>query len=285
MPSSKEILEKKISIIIVSYNQDNYLEDTIISAISQDYSNKEVILIDGGSIDNSKDIIKKYSTDIDYWISEQDNGQSDAIIKGFEISTGDIITWINSDDILLPGVLDIVNNKSLQVKDPNGVYYGNSHTIDSEGNMQEKYKYGSFNYFISKNLGPGICQPGTFYSKSAYDSIGGINQSLGYGMDYDLFCNFLFSGFPFHYTGKYHSQFRKYPSQKGHSKKYLERCRVETVQLQNKYGLSNKSDVIKLLARSILFISRVLNGYYLTALLYRIKTRRSFAEFNTKYSA
>ena len=88
----------RISIITPSYNQGGYIEDTILSVINQDYPNLEYIIIDGGSTDNTVDIIQKYSDRIDYWISEKDTGQSNAINKGFRKATGDIINWINSDD-------------------------------------------------------------------------------------------------------------------------------------------------------------------------------------------
>ena len=88
----------KISIITPSYNQGQYIEQTILSVIGQGYPNLEYIIIDGGSTDNTVEIIKKYSDKISYWISEPDKGQSDALIKGLEKCTGDIFNWINSDD-------------------------------------------------------------------------------------------------------------------------------------------------------------------------------------------
>lgn len=88
----------KISIVTVSYNMVNYIEDTILSVISQQYPNLEYIVIDGGSKDGTVDIIKKYEEWITYWISEPDNGMYDAIQKGFSKATGEIMAYINSDD-------------------------------------------------------------------------------------------------------------------------------------------------------------------------------------------
>jgi glycosyltransferase involved in cell wall biosynthesis len=95
----------RVSIVTSSYNQDQFLEQTILSVIGQHYPNLEYIIIDGGSTDDSVNIIRKYEKYLKYWISEPDNGQSHAINKGFWVSTGEILAWINSDDLFLPGIL------------------------------------------------------------------------------------------------------------------------------------------------------------------------------------
>src|SRR5687767_12795196 len=95
----------KISIVTPSYNQGIFLEETLRSILLQNYPNLELIVIDGGSNDNSVEIIKKYEPWITYWITEKDRGQSDAINKGIRRTTGEILTWINSDDLLTPGSL------------------------------------------------------------------------------------------------------------------------------------------------------------------------------------
>ncbi len=100
----------KISIITPSYNQGCFLKNTIMSILDQGYPNLEYIICDGGSTDNSVDIIKKYENKITFWCSEKDNGQTDAINKGMKKATGDIVGWINSDDVLLPGSLFQIAN-------------------------------------------------------------------------------------------------------------------------------------------------------------------------------
>lgn len=110
MPSSL-----KISIITPSYNQGQFIEETIQSVIQQSYANVEYIVIDGGSKDNTIDIIKKYESKITYWESKKDKGQSDAINKGLAIATGDIVAWLNSDDMYTENALKRVANIFLKI--------------------------------------------------------------------------------------------------------------------------------------------------------------------------
>jgi glycosyltransferase involved in cell wall biosynthesis len=275
----------KISIIIISFNQCEFLEETIISAISQTYNGTEVILIDGGSTDGSINIINKYKNNFSYWVSEKDNGQSDAIIKGFNNSKGEIITWINSDDILCLNAAEMVVKTAKINNTTKAVFYGDSYIVNMDGRIQEKLKYGKFNYFIARTLGPTISQPGTFFSKSAYFEIGGLDITLRYGMDLDLFCNFLFSNVPFLYTGVFMSKFRKYPAQKGHSEKFLEICNLETDVINKRYlfNLQTIENVRK--ARLLQIIERLWNGYYLSAFCFRLFMRGRLKEFNTSYSS
>jgi glycosyltransferase involved in cell wall biosynthesis len=106
----------KLSIIIPNYNYGIYIEETICSIINQNYDNIEIIIIDGGSTDNSLDIVKKYQNKINYWISESDAGQADAINRGLQVATGDYVAYINSDDVYLPNAFHEIfdNKKSLK---------------------------------------------------------------------------------------------------------------------------------------------------------------------------
>jgi len=119
----------KFSIIIPSYNQSQFLERTILSVINQNYPETEIIVIDGGSTDETLEIIKKYSEKIAYWVSEKDNGQAHALNKGFARATGDVFGWQNSDDIYLPGAFFKV--AEIFEKHPEKkIVYGNWYEID-----------------------------------------------------------------------------------------------------------------------------------------------------------
>lgn len=171
----------KISIITPSFNQGEFIEDTICSIINQNYPNLEYIICDGGSTDNTVDIIKKYEDKITFWCSEKDKGQTDAINKGMKKATGDIVGWLNSDDVLLPGSLfQIANffaihrtcefmNGTLMEMDRKGDVLKFTHIIMSKYFM----KHGCFN----------ICQQGMFWKRELFDKVGFLNKNFHAEMD------------------------------------------------------------------------------------------------------
>lgn len=178
----------KISIVVPSFNQGQYLEETLQSILGQDYPNLELFVIDGGSTDNSVDIIKKYEKNINWWISEKDSGQSNAINKGFSKATGDIVSWLCSDDLYTPGTLKKVseyfNDQSPEV----GLIHGGT-TIFS-GDKIIRNDWGYEHPSIERNLaGMAFSQPSAFFLKKYLDKVGGrLNEELHFGMDYDLYC-------------------------------------------------------------------------------------------------
>lgn len=134
----------KISIVTPSYNQAQFLEKTILSILNQNYPNLEYIIIDGGSTDGSVEIIKKYEKYLAYWTSEKDNGQADAINKGFRIGTGDFLAWQNSDDIYLPGSFFKVVERFKKYPDSD-VVFGNMYLIDRNDEIIGDVRFFPFN--------------------------------------------------------------------------------------------------------------------------------------------
>lgn len=124
----------RISIVTPNYNYGHYLEETIRSVLLQGYPHLEYIVIDGGSTDNSVEIIKKYEPWLTYWVSEKDEGQATAINKGFRQASGDILAWLNSDDLLLPNCLEIVAKEMLKRPDV-GLLYGDRIVVDAATNV------------------------------------------------------------------------------------------------------------------------------------------------------
>jgi len=176
----------RISIVTPSYNQGIFLEETLRSILLQNYHDLELIVIDGGSKDNSVEIIKKYEPWISYWISEKDNGQSDAINKGFKKATGEIVAWINSDDLLTPGSLHKVAEYFTDLPETTGLIHGGVLLFNEKRQIEERFTYliPSRESYLS---GMVFSQPSAFFKKAWLDRAGYLDNNLHYGMDNDLF--------------------------------------------------------------------------------------------------
>lgn len=186
----------KISIIIPSYNQGQFLEETILSVVDQQYPDLELFVVDGGSNDNSVDIIKKYEQHITWWVSEKDRGQSEAINKGLKKTTGKIVSWVNSDDLLLPGSLQVIASNFISAPERTGLIHGGTIVFDAERIRETRFNYQQPNKeaYLGGMVFP---QPAAFFRKSCLDKVGLLTEELHYGMDYDFFlrlalvCDFL----------------------------------------------------------------------------------------------
>ncbi len=183
--------QPKISIITPSYNQGQFIEQTIESVLSQNYKNLDYVIIDGGSTDNSLEIIKKYEKHLSYWVSEPDRGQSHAINKGLKVVTGEVVNWLNSDDFLEPVALAVVAeafaNPATQV------LCARSRKFNKDGYFLSR---GTEVYLgnLEKTIGwARIDQPETWFRKSAYDALGGVNEQMHYLMDREWWIRYLFA--------------------------------------------------------------------------------------------
>jgi len=180
-----------ISIITPTYNQAHYLEKCIDSVLSQGIKKLEYFIIDGGSTDNTVDIIKKYEKNLTYWVSEPDAGQSQAINKGMKLAKGDIVNWLNSDDYYEPEALAFVNKAFNNTETK--VVCGVSKLFDKNGII--KYSRGTDIYDgnLAKTIAwARIDQPETFFLKEAWDAIGPLNENLHYTMDREWWMRYLY---------------------------------------------------------------------------------------------
>ena len=179
----------KISIITPSYNQVQYIEETILSVINQDYKNFEYVIIDGGSKDGSVDIIKKYEKHLAYWVSEQDKGQSDAINKGLKKVTGDIVCWLNSDDLLADGAFKkIVDFFSVH----QDTYCVQGSVLNFSSTSLHQFQSSPVSEIDMIKRVP-FHQPGMFWKKEVMEKIGDIDEHFFYCMDYDLWMRIYFN--------------------------------------------------------------------------------------------
>lgn len=180
----------KITIVTPSYNQGRYLEQTILSVLDQNYPNLEYMVIDGGSTDDSVEIIKKYEKHLAYWVSEKDKGQSDAINKGLKRFTGDIFNWLNSDDYLEKDALFKIAEAFNRHPQARAFCFTLSHL---KGNVKIPFnRLNNPSDPLQCFCDPVINQPSTFYHKEAIDYFGSLNVCLHYCMDYEWWLKFLF---------------------------------------------------------------------------------------------
>ncbi len=213
----------KISIVTPSFNQGQYIEETILSVVNQNYPNVEHLVVDGGSTDATQEVLEKYRKHLAYAVSEPDKGQSQAINKGLGRATGEILTWLNSDDMLAPGALaavamgfatnpqaDIISGICCLYE--NGRIIGRHITASQDGpllldellDLDGAWLVGQFFY-----------QPEVFFSRGLWEKAGGrVDESLYYSMDYDLWVRFAEAGGTLHAVGRPLAWYRVHPDQK-----------------------------------------------------------------------
>jgi len=202
----------KISVVTPSLNQGRYIKATIESVLEQEYPNLEYIIIDGGSTDGTVGIIESYSEHLAYWVSEPDEGQTDALIKGFNRASGDILCWLCSDDLFESGTLREVAEVFAEHPDWQ-VVYGDSFWIDANSRPIRFKKEIPFNRFIWMYDHNYLPQPSTFWRRGIYEEVGGLDPRWNLTMDADLWIRFS-ERTKLHHVPRAWSRMRYYPEQK-----------------------------------------------------------------------
>jgi Glycosyl transferase family 2 len=173
-----------VSIITPSYNQVRYLEQTIQSVLAQDYPSLEYIVVDGASTDGSQEIIQKYANRLAWWVSEPDQGQADAINKGLRGASGEVIAWLNSDDLYLPGTIRAAVQE-LEANPAVGMVFGDAITIDEKGIELNPLVFGNWGLQELMRFRI-ICQPAVFMRRTILEQAGLLDPSYHFLLDHHL---------------------------------------------------------------------------------------------------
>jgi glycosyltransferase involved in cell wall biosynthesis len=242
----------KISIVTPSFNQAEYIEKTILSVLDQGYPNLDYLIMDGGSEDGSAEIIDRYSEHLSYWTSAPDGGQTDALVKGFERASGDILGWLCSDDLHEPHTLREVAETFTRNPDRQ-VIYGDSHWIDGEDRPIRPKKEIGFNRFIWMYDYNYLPQPSTFWRRGLYEKVGGLDPSYNLAMDADLWARFAEHA-GLHHVPRPWSRMRYYPEQK--NLRLRDRSNEEDAAIRSRY-LSDESPLSRRSKKAVAKAMRV----------------------------
>ena len=239
-----------VSIITPSFNQARYLEATINSVLGQDYPRIEYIIVDGGSTDESAAIIKKHEGRIAWWVSEQDKGQTDAINKGFNRATGDILAWINSDDTYNPGAVSAAVKYLIEHPEV-AMVYADCNFIDENDKVIGKFNAAQTDYRRLREGYVHIPQQTMFFRAKYWKELGPLDPSFYFAMDYDLWTR-IAAHAPFKYlAGQTWANFRLHTS--GKTVAADDRCWPEMIRVHYRDGGS--------------FFSIVMAKYYLRKII------------------
>jgi len=253
----------KISVIVPSFNQAKYLELTLRSILDQNYTDLELIVIDGGSKDESPDIIRKYEQHIKFWCSEPDGGQTQGLIKGFSHATGEVQCFLNSDDLFEANVLHEVGHYFAKHSDVDAVY-GNTLWIDFEGKAirpQREIPFSRFIFLYTYNYIPGMSM---FWRRRIYDLAGGLNADFQLAFDADLWMRFSDHGGKIRHVARQWSRMRWYPEQK--TQRFRDVTIREDMLVRSRYwkghAMPSTYSLRRKVALSIRILWKLLTGCY-----------------------
>jgi glycosyltransferase involved in cell wall biosynthesis len=229
-----------VSIITPSYNQARFLEKTIHSVLEQDYAEIEYIIVDGGSDDGSLEIIQQYAPRLSWWVSEKDQGQTDAINKGFARARGDVLAWINSDDTYNAGaVREAV--AYLQAHPQAGMVYGDANLIDENDRVIGRFPAKQTDYRRLRHGYVHIPQQSAFFRADLWRKVGPLDPTFYFAMDYDLWVR-LAALAPLDYYPRLWANFRLHSSAKTIAAD--DRCWPEMLRVHRRLGGSPFAPIV-----------------------------------------
>lgn len=221
----------RVSLVTPSFNQVRYIEETMRSVLDQGYPNLEYIVMDGGSTDGSVEVIRRHSDRLAHWVSEPDDGQTDALARGFRRATGEIMGWLCSDDLLEPGSLFEVA-RAFSENPGWQVIYGDGTWIDADGRPLRRQKEIPFNRFVFMYDYNYLPQPSTFWRRGIYERVGGLDTSFDLAMDADLWARFAEHA-EIHHVPRAWSRMRRYAEQK--NSRMRDRSNREDARIRARY--------------------------------------------------
>jgi glycosyltransferase involved in cell wall biosynthesis len=267
----------RLSIVVPSLNQGEFIEETLFSILNQrgvDRDEFEIIVIDGGSSDATREILRRFGDSLDYCVSEPDQGQTDALRKGFGLATGDILGWLCADDLLTPGaVREVLDHFAAFPED--AFIYGDAIWIDRNGSECRLKREIPFSWFIWLHDHNYIPQPAAFWRAELYAVTGGVDPCFDLAMDGDLFARFAQRQRPRHLR-RIWALIRQYPEQK--NQRLRARSDYEDGLIRERLGATPRNDALGLAQFLLAKAIRVgwkflLAGYVPAAMARRIRHR------------
>ena len=197
-----------VAIITPSYNTGDHVRAAVESVLAQDYPKIDYLVMDGGSSDDTVDVLRSFGPRL-RWVSERDRGQSDAINRGFARTRGDVLGWLNSDDTYAPGAVRAAA-EFLARHDDVAMVYGDADFIDAVGNVigPAMHVEPRFDRRRLLHYSDFIVQPAAFFRRGAFDAVGGLDPSLNWAMDYDLWLKFAAKNFKVVYLPRVLANYR-----------------------------------------------------------------------------
>lgn len=265
----------QISIVTPSYNQSAFLEEALLSVKNQDYPRFEHLVVDGASSDGSVEILRKFSGQPGWdhlrWVSERDDGQSDALNKGFKMAKGDIVGWLNSDDRYRPGCFQLISD-SFRAYPSADVIYGDYTWIDECGRVTCIRREIEFsNFILAYHRILYIPTTSTFFRRRIFDEGNAIDTRLHYSMDYDFFLRLASQGYRFRHIRQLLADFRWHQNSKSGSQSEKQLAEHDRVAVSNSRILRSLPEgkrreialfTLRKVAASLRYAEKLARGYY-----------------------